>query len=448
MHDKGMTGRLAEFIVHTAASDIEASIMEHAKLAFLDWLGVTMAGKDDPMVKKLIEYADLMGGNAHATLLGHGVKKSMAQAALINGAASHALDYDDTQMDFLGHPSAVLFPGTLSLSEFKGIRGADFLTAYLIGLKVGITVAACAGHEHYLSGFHGTSTMGALASASACARLLGLDTQQAACTLGIAATQAAGLKRVFGTMCKPFNAGRASEAGLTSALLAEKGFTSAQDILEGESGFFQALRGAVDEEALGTLGETWGIRRLAQKYHASCHATHSPIEAAWAICNQEGLSAEEIKTITVHNSEMGMSAAFRAEAATGLEGKFCIPYCVANALLQGEGETGLRAFTSERVNDPKVKAFMGRIKTEVDKSLPMMAARVVIVAADGNTYTAFSSILDEVPELSVKQEKLKDKFIDLCRPVLGKEKTKVLHKAVLHLDEMDDMKKLTDLVQG
>jgi len=389
-----------------------------------------------------------MGGNAQATLLGHGVKKSVAQAALINGAASHALDYDDTQMDFLGHPSAVLFPGMLSLSEFKGFRGADFLTAYLLGFKVGITVAACAGHGHYLSGYHGTSTMGVLASASACARLLGLDARQAAFALGIAGTQAAGLKRVFGTMCKPFNAGRASETGLTSALLAEKGFTSVPDILEGESGFFQALRGAVNEEALGTLGETWGIRRLAQKYHASCHATHSPIEATWAVCRKEELSAGEIETITVHNSEIGVSAAFRTDASTGLEAKFCIPYCVANALLRGEGETGLRAFTGERVNDPEVKAFMGRIRTEVDKTLPMMAARVEVAAVDGNTYTAYSSILDEVPALSVKQEKLRDKFTDLCRPLLGGERTKALHRAVLHLDEMDDMTKLVDLVQG
>jgi len=160
MQDKsistGMTRRLAEFVVNTDAAGIPDVIFDHAKVAFMDWLGVTMAGKDGPMVKKLLEYADLMGGNEQATILGHGLKKSLAQAALINGTASHALDYDDTLMYFLGHPSVALFPGILSLSEFKGKSGADFLTAYLIGFKVGTTIASCAGIEHYMSGYHGT----------------------------------------------------------------------------------------------------------------------------------------------------------------------------------------------------------------------------------------------------------------------------------------------------
>ena len=448
MEDKpmGMTKRLAEFIVNTERSEIPDAVFEHAKVAFMDWLGVTLAGKDDPLVDKLLQYADLMGGKEQATILGHGNKRSVAQAALINGAASHALDYDDTLWRFLGHPTVTLFPALLSLSEFKGLSGADVLTAYIIGLKVGSVVASCAGGEHYMSGYHGTATMGCLASASACSRLLRLDTQKTVYALGIAGTQAAGLKRVFGTMCKPFHAGRASEVGLMAALLADNGFTSAEDILEGPSGLFQAMKGAVNEDILDTLGKTWDIEELAQKYHASCHATHSPIEAAWSTFEKEDLSLEDVKSITVHSSELGLSAAFRTEANTGLEGKFSIPYCVANALLRGRGSTGLQAFTEEKVNDPKIKELMAKISTTQDPEMTGMDARVEVETNNGEVYSDYSSILNEVPELDVKRTKIKEKFTDLCEPILGSQKTRKLMEAISKMEEIKDMNSLIDLL--
>jgi 2-methylcitrate dehydratase PrpD len=440
----GMTKRLAEFIVNTESSEIPNAVFEHAKVAFMDWLSVALAGMDDPLVDKLLQYADLMGGKEQATILGNGAKRSVAQAALINGAASHALDYDDTLWRFLGHPTVTLFPALLSLSEFKGLSGADVLTSYLIGLKVGSVVATCAGGEHYMSGFHGTATIGSLASASACSRLLGLDTQKTAFALGIAGTQAAGLKRVFGTMCKPFHAGRASEVGLMAALLADSGFTSAEDILEGPSGFFQAMKGAVNEDILDTLGKTWDIEELAQKYHASCHATHSPIEAAWSTFEKEDLSLSDVKSITVHSSELGLSAAFRTEANTGLEGKFCIPYCVANALLRGIGSTGLQAFTEEKVNDPKVKEVMAKISTTQDAEMTGMDAKVEVETNKGEVYSAYSDILNEVPELEVKIAKIKEKFTDLCEPILGSHKTQKLMQAISKMEEIGDMNSLID----
>jgi 2-methylcitrate dehydratase PrpD len=232
----GLTARLGGFIEGTEAKNIPDEAFEHAKVAFLDWVAVTVAGKDDPLVKKLIDYANIMGGNEQATILGHGMKKSISQAALINGSASHALDYDDTLASFLGHPSVTLFPSLLALAEWQEKSGADFLAAYLIGLQVGITIAQCAGMEHYMAGWHGTSTIGHLASAAGCAWLLGLNAKHAAYALGVGATQSSGLKRVFGTMCKPFHAGRSSQAGLMSALLAQQGNTRHRGKGEGSSG--------------------------------------------------------------------------------------------------------------------------------------------------------------------------------------------------------------------
>jgi 2-methylcitrate dehydratase PrpD len=228
--NEGLTRTIARFIVETDAKDIPADVYAHAKVAFLDWLGVIMAGTDDPLVEKLIQYADLMGGKEEATILGHGMKKSLSQAALINGAASHVLDYDDSSISMVGHPSVGMFPSLLALSEWNEKSGHDFLTAYVIGFKVGAVIGSCTGMDHYMAGWHSTSTVGHFASAAVCSRLLGLNEQQTVYALGIAGTQAGGLKSAFGTMCKPFHAGNASRNGLMAALLAREGFTASESI--------------------------------------------------------------------------------------------------------------------------------------------------------------------------------------------------------------------------
>ncbi|MFO7965603.1 MAG: MmgE/PrpD family protein [Desulfobacterales bacterium] len=434
---RGMTVRLADFIANTRSSEVPSRVIEHAKVAFLDWVGVAMAGKDDPLVLKLIRFADRMGGREQAVILGHGMRKTISQAALINGAASHALDYDDSLISFLGHPSVTIFPGILALGEFTASSGLDFLSAYAVGLRVGVSIAASAGLEHYLSGYHGTSTMGTLASAAACARLLGLNENQTAHALGIAGTQAGGLKRVFGTMCKPFHAGRASDVGVCAAVLAEDGFTSAEDILEGPGGFFQAMKGSVNEESLASLGQTWLIETLAQKYHASCHATHSPIEAALSIVKENDVPIADIASITVRTSETALSAAFRKEARTGLEGKFSIPYCVANALIRGN--TGLQAFTDEMVGDANIQELMSKIKTVQDPAIQALDADVELVTAQGDVFSKYIDIFKEIPDLETKQRKIKLKYEDLCEPVIGRKNTKELYDGIRRLEHMNSL---------
>ena len=436
----GMTGRLARFITLTKAEMIPPEIYEHAKVAFLDTLAVTYGGKDDPLVGKLLRYADLMGGRPDATLIGLNRKASLEHAALINGAAAHALDYDDTLVSFLGHPSVTLFPSLLALSEARGKSGREFLTAYLIGLQTGGTIGACAGLDHYLGGWHGTSTLGHLASAAGCAKLLGLDLERTLCALGIGGTLASGLKRNFGTMVKPFHAGRASAAGLTAALLAEDGFTAAPDILEGPQGFFEALKGKVNEDILGFLGLGWDVVNLSQKYHASCHATHSPLEAARDCVAEHGIEVEKIERIRVFCSEVTMQAAAKLTPKTGLEGKFSVPYCVANALLRDV--TGMAAFTDEMVRDPAVKALTAKVELQKDPQKTALEATVEIVTRDGRTFSAFSDILQKIPPLEKKQQNVRAKFLDLAGPVIGAEKAVKIADAVAGLEKVADMRQI------
>lgn len=443
-----ITRKIAQFVVQTNQNQIPPQIYEHAKVAFMDWFAVLMAGKDEPLVSKLLRYADLLGGFEQATVVGHGLKKNVCQAALINGAASHALDYDDTLRSFMGHPSVTLFPGLLAFSEWKEKRGIDFLHAYIIALKVGATIGACAGFEHYSAGWHGTSTVGRFASAAGCAKLMGLDEQQTLYALGIAGTQTCGLKRVFGSMCKPFHAGSASQGGLMAAILADEGFNSAEDILEGTNGFFQAFKGRVREKFVSSLGKTWDIEALAQKYHASCHFTHSPIEAVLKIANRERLTYRDIKNVNIYVSRIALDTAGYIEPRTDLEGKFSLRYCVANALLRDD--TGLHAFTDEKVNAPEVKEVMEKVKVIVDPEIPEDSwfARAEVKLHSDKIYEDNADVSQEIPDLETKIKKIGGKFAELCTPVLGKAKTTVLKDSILTLEKSDSMKDFIDQVHS
>ncbi len=441
----GLTQEIAKFVVNTDRSEIPEYVYEHAKVAFADWLSVTLAGKDDPLVDKLIRLADLMGGQEQATIIGRDLKKTLLQATLINGAASHALDYDDSLKIFHGHPSVTLFPGLLALCEWKEKKGEDLLTAYLIGLQAGAAIGACTGVEHYLRGWHSTSTLGHLASAAACARLMELDEKQTIFALGIAGTQASGLKGVFGTMCKPFHAGKASRAGLMAALLAGDGFTSAEDILEGSFGFFQVLEGRFRKEALDLLGKKWVIGDLIQKYQASCHFSHSPVEAVLEIIREHNLPVEDIQSIGVLCSQLAVDAANKMEPKTGLEGKFSISYCIATAILRGD--TGIEAFTDDKVKDPFLGKFMKKISVAVDKNVRELESKVTVNTNSGEVFSAYADVLKEVPDLEIKKAKIAGKFRNLSTPQLGQKKTEELLEMIFSIDKMDRLNPLIELTQ-
>jgi 2-methylcitrate dehydratase PrpD len=440
--DIEFTKVLGRFIVDTGDKDIPSEIYRHAGVAFMDWLGCAVGGKDEPGVEKLIALAELMGGKGQASIIGHNIKTSLSQAALINGTESHVLDYDDSSMAVIGHPSVTIFPGLLALSEYEVKGGKDFLTAYIIAFKVMSTIGRSTSMEHYMAGWHATSTVGHLASASACSKILNLDEQQTVHALGIAGTQACGLKRSFGTMCKSFHAGRAAQVGLMSALLAREGFTGAEDILEGNDGFLKAFSGKINEEAVDSLGKTWDIENLLQKYHASCHGTHSAIEAVSGIVQEQRLEPDKIKSIKISVSPMALTAAWVKEPKTGLEGKFCIPYTVANAVLTGD--TGEKAFT--RVNE-KVMEFMNRISVEGTDERPGMEAYAELETESGNRYSKVKDVTREIPSLVEKEDKIRAKFSGLCEPALGEGRVEQLTSKLTSLEEVDNIKEVIELLQ-
>jgi len=247
-------------------------------------------------------------------------------------------------------------------------------------------------------------------------------------------------------MCKPFHAGKASQTGLMSAMLASDGFTAADSIVEGDDGFVKVLNGTANENADNILVNKWIVDELIQKYHASCHATHSPIEGVYSIVDEHGLDLNDIESIRLNVSQLAVGAAGKTEPETGLEGKFSISYCVANALLRRD--TGNRAFTDEKVNDPQVKALMDKISIEVTNEYKMVEALVKITAKSGETYFASADVMTDIPDIETKKSKIKDKFVDLGTPVLGREKTENLLQLIADLDKISNIKAVVDQCKG
>ncbi|TFG25559.1 MAG: MmgE/PrpD family protein [Promethearchaeota archaeon] len=439
------TKTLSEFIISTDFEDLPKEVIEEAKLCFFDWLGVALAGANDPEIDSLFNVIELVGGNEQATILGKNVKSSILNATLINGMSSHVFDYDDTSVEFLGHASVTLFPSLLALSEWKGISGKDFLTAYIIGFEIGCRVAIGASANHALTGWHATSTIGHFSSTAGAAKLLGLTADQLIFAFGIAGTQAAGLKVVFGTSCKPFHPGKAGFNGLLAVLLAQRGFTSVKDILEGENCFWDVYSSNWNaKRALKNLGKKWSILNNNYKFHASCYYTHAPIEAVLALKNEiKNFNVKNINTIEIKVSPIALENASIMVPKTGLEGKFSIPYVIANALLRKE--TGMSAFTDEKVNDPKIFKLRETVKVIPDLKLAGFKA-IATIYIEGETYSKEINIINQKLDHNTKYEKILKKFRSLVSISLKKPNTEEIIKRIENLENESNMADIIKLI--
>src|SRR5438876_2337776 len=254
------TSAIAEFVTKSRWEDCPAEAVDAARRAILDCLGVMLAGSTEPAARIICEVARAEGGAPLATVVGARLRTGAVWAALANGTAAHALDFDDTNFTLMGHPTAPVLSAALAAGELALTDGRALVHAFLLGFEVETTLAEVLNPAHYEKGFHATGTLGAIGAAAAASRLLGLDGAQTRTALAIAATQASGLKENFGTMTKPFHAGHAARSGVLSGLLAREGFTASEQALEGPQGYFAVLSaGKRDEQVLESLGAPWKI---------------------------------------------------------------------------------------------------------------------------------------------------------------------------------------------
>jgi hypothetical protein len=273
----GLTLALTRRALAVRFDDLPDDIRVIARQCVLDTLAVAIAGAGEPLVRMLEAELVDQGGAGTAGVIGRDLTLPALSAALLNGTASHALDLDDVAMAMPGHPSATVLPAVLALAEERGASGAELIAAFVAGTETACRIGRLVAPGHYDGlGFHATGTIGTFGAAMGCAHLLGLDVERTAHALGIAASQAAGLKAMFGTMCKPLHAGRAAYNGLLAARLAARGFTSRPDALECPQGF--ARTHSPDFDPAAALAEPaggWHLRNNLFKYHAACYFTHA-----------------------------------------------------------------------------------------------------------------------------------------------------------------------------
>ncbi len=430
MGEAGFTESIAGFAVGCDGAGLPDSARAVAGLSIRDWSAVMLAGLDEPVSGMVRRLAEEEGGAPAATVFGLDDKHPARAAALANGAASHALDYDDTHFAYVGHPSVAVFPAALAVAEKTGASGADLLAAFLVGAETACRVGRFLGSSHYQHGFHQTATAGTFGATAACARLMALGEERTRHALGIAATRASGLKSQFGTMGKPFHAGMAAANGVEAASLASFGFVSRPDGIECGQGFAETHAGSGDAmESLAGLGRVFQFEAVSYKYHACCHGTHAALEALALIRDEPDFDAGSVAGVTIEVNPRWLKVCDIAKPRTGLEAKFSYRLTAAMALA-GVDTAAFSTFDNAICERSDLVGLRDLVTVRGDTAIADTAAAVEVQYATGTTI-ARQFDLDEAVPLSEQCDKLRAKAASL----VGATSADALWQAVSGLEE-------------
>ena len=427
------TSALWERFGRLDAADLPPEIATVARQCILDWFACAVAGSAEPLSRILRE--ELVTAEGEASIVGTGQRSGARTAALVNGAASHALDYDDTHLVLGGHSTVPVFPAALALAEELDRSGADLLAAFVAGVEIETRLGAGIGPSHYAKGWHATSSIGIFGATAAASRLLDLDAEQFGRAMGLAASQASGLKANFGTMTKPFHAGHAAERGLLAAQLARRGFTANPDALDANQGLSQAAAdGHWHDERMDALDD-WLLPQTLFKYHAACYLTHAAIEATASL----GPAADAVERITVTVNPGNLDVCAIPRPRTGLEAKFSLTATTAFTVL-GIDTTDPASFVDEHAADERVRALIERVDVDTDPELRNTQVRVEVVA-DGRTRVAEYDTGVPATDLDAQGAKLRAKFSNLVEPLLGAD-AKALAERIEHVTALPSTRQL------
>ena len=404
----------AEFV--TSAS-VPPRALDAARDAVLDTVGVILAGSVEPAARVVQAVARADGGLSRCSILGTADRTGAAWAALANGTAAHALDYDDVSFVSLAHPSAPLVGAGLAAAELSAASGHTLLEGYCVGFEVEAVLGRVMNPAHYQHGWHSTSTIGTVGAAAAAARVLGQDPDTVSRALSIAASEASGLKENFGTMVKPLHAGLAARNGVLAALLAGEGLTASERAIDGPQGFLVALRSqqAEMDDALQALGRDWEIidGGITVKLYPSCAATHPTIDALIDLRHEYGLAPEDVEAIEIGVDEVTPTVLIYHQPTTGLESKFSMEYCAAAAVAQGR--VGIDTFEPPCLSDPVIQRLVSRVTMRVDPSVggegaELTQARVRVRLGHGRILELFANGAHGHPARPASPAELYSKF--------------------------------------
>ncbi len=458
-----VTDEVAAFVIAARARDIPQDVAHLGKRSVLDGIGLALAGATSECGEIARRYLESLGiaRDDGSTVIGSSLRLPARFAAFANGLAIHADDYDDTQLavakdrvyGLLTHPTAPALPPVLALAERDHRSGADLMLAYQVGVEVECKVAEAILPRHYQHGFHSTATCGSIGAAAGAAKILGLDRDATRRALSIGATQAGGLRENFGTMTKPFHAGRAAENGVTAAEIAALGFTASPNGLEADRGFFRAAGGGYSPEMIvGKLGNPWTFHfpGVSIKPHPSGSLTHPGMAVMMELILAHDIKPQQVKRVAVGTNHNMPNALIHHRPKNELQAKFSMEFCMAILLLERKG--GLGQFTDEVVNRPDVQAMIAKVDFGVNAEaeaagFDKMTTIIEIELSDGKVVRGQADFGKGSPANPMSDAELSEKFRQCAAwGGLDRERTQAVLDLVWKIETLQDVNELTRLL--
>jgi 2-methylcitrate dehydratase PrpD len=458
----GLTNYVAGFVVDARPADLPDDVVALGKKSILDGIGLALSGSVAHSGQIVLRHLDELGlKDGAATVIGFGRKVAPRFAAFANGVGIHADDYDDTQLavatdrvyGLLTHPTAPALPAALAVGELVGATGAQVMLAYHLGVEVECKIAEAINPRHYQTGFHATATCGTFAAAAASSSLLKFDAATTARALSIAGSQSAGLRENFGTMTKPFHAGRASESGVAAAQFAAHGWTATDKILEAPRGFFNAAGGGYDIEAIyERLGSPWTFSSpgISIKPHPSGSLTHPGMTEMARLIREYGIKASDVTHVRVGTNSNMPNALIHHRPQDELQAKFSMEFCMAILLL--DGRAGLSEFTDATTQRADVKAMIDKIDFVIDEKAEQagyhkMTTLLDITLADGRVIHGESDFGKGSPANPMSYDEVANKFRENAEHAgLNKASAEEVVALVHDLERQSSIERLMSLV--
>jgi 2-methylcitrate dehydratase PrpD len=434
-----LTQQLADYGVKEQTSKLPADVIHHAKRAVIDWYAALLPGSlvaPATLLEQALE-EDLDHGNAR---LASGRRATLRAAALINGAASHSVEFDDIYRDAGYHPGSPVISAALAAAQSHGASGEIFLRGVIVGYEISTRIGEAVMPSHYKF-WHTTGTVGTFGAAAAVATILRCTREQFAHALGTAGSFAAGLQQAFRSQCmtKPLHGGHAADVGAMAAMAAAKGVTGALDMLEGEVGFGAAMSVNPNwPKAVKDIGADYHITRVTFKNHGCCGHTFAPIDGVLHLQKTHGFTWRDVKRVRIATYKAGTDITNNPAPEGEYQAKFSLQYVTAHALVHGS--VRLVAFAPERLLDPDVRAVLAKVEVvtdaELSKGYPgQRAAHVEVELNDGRVFKHFQSTRKGDPEMPLTDDEVNDKFLELAMPVIGDAPSRQLLDALWSLEK-------------
>lgn len=444
---RGVTRALAEFVVASRFDDIGAAVRHEAERSLVNWMGCALGGAHHATLDAALAALLPFAGPPQAGIIGRRERLDAPTAALLNGMSAHVLDFDDTHLRTLLHPSVPVASSLLALAEYRAahrpLSGAEFLHAFIVGVDVECRIANAIYPTH-IEQWYITGTAGVFGAAAAVGQVLGLDAVGMVSAFGIAGTQAAGLREMAGTMCKSFVHGRAAQNGMLSAIMAQSGFTSSARVIEAPRGFARVLVGDCDLGViLEGLGERWEISLNTYKPHACGVVCHPVIDGCLTVRNGHGVTPAQIAAVALRVHPLALKLTGIRAPRGGLEGKWSLYHSAAVAFC--DGAAGEEQYTDARVCDPQVTAVRERVTAEADAGLREDEARIVVTLTDGRRIDVHIEHALGSVDNPMSDHDLERKFIGLAADTLPTGRAEQLIEQCWQIGALTDAAQLARL---